>query len=557
MEIVKYYKKTGKYKGCHDRDTKLKIAKTDIVYFKCENCGIETNKEKRRVNEKYPYCQKCLRKIKLKERYGVENVFQLDDIKEKSRLTKKEKYGDENFSNTEKRKNTLIKRYNVDSPLKLNKTKERRKEIGFKESFKKAKDTNIEKYGVENVFQMKEFQEKQKKTLIKRYNVDSPLKNESLLLKQKNTMVKKYGQNYPKILSRNCYFEVIDRVKNVEPLFSDEEYDNVKKKYKWKCLFCGNEFIDGINNGKNPMCPKCKKAIKSKPEIDISDYIKSLGFSVDINNRKLIYPYEIDIIIPEKGIGIEFNGLYWHSEQMLNETNRDGKKYHLMKTDLANEKGIRLIHIFEDEWLYKSDIVKLRLRSILGKNERRIGGREIEVIKEILPRFKNDFLDKYHIQGKDTSSLKLGAFKNDELVSVMTFAKPRISLGQKVREEGVWELSRFASISNTQTPGVASKLFKYFIKQYNPETIYTYSDIRWNTGRLYKQLDMEYLGRSNPNYWYIENDRTRSHRFKYRKQRLKNLLEDFNPDLTEYENMLYNGFDRVWDCGNDKWIWRK
>ena len=251
-------------------------------------------------------------------------------------------------------------------------------------------------------------------------------------------------------------------------------------------------------------------------------------------------------------MGIEFDGLYWHSESVLEKRGVSPKNYHLIKTKLCQEKNIRLIHIFEDEWVYKQDIVKSRLTYILGKITKTVGARKT-IIKEIETTEKNKFLNNNHIQGTDKSTIKLGAFYEENLIGVMTFSKPRIALGKRSKKGGNWELSRFAVKSGLSTPGLAQKMFKYFIDNYNYTEIYSYSDIRWNTGNIYKQLGFEYRGDTFPNYWYIVNQ-NRFHRFKYRKQELPKLLEDFNADLTEYENMLNNGIDRTWDCGNSKWI---
>jgi len=310
---------------------------------------------------------------------------------------------------------------------------------------------------------------------------------------------------------------------------------------KWKTL----AYVHLQGNG----CPRCRD---SQAQGNISNFIKNLGFEIKINDRTLIYPQEIDIFIPEKNIAIEYDSLFWHSEQQRLEYGP--KTYHLNKTIKCNESGIRLIHIFEDEWINKEQIVKNRLKAILGIYDKRISGRETEV-REINTTEKNNFLNKYHIQGEDKSSIRLGAFLENEMTSVMTFSKPRIALGSK-NSAGSYELTRFVSISNTSTPGIASKLFSHFIKNYNPDIVYSYSDKRWNTGNLYLKLGFAFDYSTVPNYWYIDGY-TRIHRFNFRKQRLPKLLENFNPEMTEYQNMLNNGYDRIWDCGNDKFIWKK
>jgi hypothetical protein len=121
----------------------------------------------------------------------------------------------------------------------------------------------------------------------------------------------------------------------------------------------------------------------------------------------------------------------------------------------------------------------------------------------------------------------------------------------------LWELSRFATNFNAKYPGLASKMYKYFINKYIPNKIISYSDIRWNTGKLYENLGFKFQYNSAPNYWYINQNFQRQHRFGFRKSVLNKLLEDFNPEITEYENMLNNGYDRIWDCGNSKWEWGK
>ncbi len=495
----------------------------DKVKFICNDCGKETTKEVRKFIkpiENNLLCGSCIRKRIYLEKYGVENPQQVKEIREKTL-------------------NTMNKKYGGNAPLCSD---------GIKE---KIRNTNIEKYGVENVFQNKEIKEKIKETNLEKYGVENSMLSEEVREKAKLTRLK------------NFYNSLGRRVNNVVvPLFDIEESrciaSDKKNKVLWKCNKCGNEFYDHIYGGRIPICKKChppsySNGISNK-ELELKEFIENLGLKTEKfyyrenNNGR---PREIDIYIKEKNIAIEFNGLYWHSEQKLRNSGKEPKKYHLNKTKMCNNLGIRLIHIFEDEWDSKKDIIKSRLKNIFGIYENRIGGREV-IVKEIEANQKNIFLNNYHIQGEDKSSFNLGAFKDDSLVSVMTFCKPRIAMGQKNIENKIYELSRFASVPNTAIPGIASKMLKYFIKNFEVKKIYTYSDVRWNTGNLYKNLGFSYIKTTQPNYWYIING-NRFHRFKYRKQELPNLLENFNPNLTEYQNMLNNSYDRIWDCGNDKW----
>ena len=134
----------------------------------------------------------------------------------------------------------------------------------------------------------------------------------------------------------------------------------------------------------------------------------------------------------------------------------------------------------------------------------------------------------------------------------MTFSIPSIAKGGKT-EEGVFELNRFCSEKGIVCTGIASRMFKYFVTNYNPKEVFSYADIRWSKGDLYKKLGFNFVGRSNPNYWYIDGQ-DRIHRFNFRKSVLEKKLDNFSESLTEVENMVNNGFTRIWDCGNLKFV---
>ncbi len=277
----------------------------------------------------------------------------------------------------------------------------------------------------------------------------------------------------------------------------------------------------------------------SKAEDEIYDFISNdLGITeVERGTRSVIYPYELDIVIPSLKIAIEYNGLYWHSETKLKD-----KKYHLKKLEMCQEKGYRLIQIFDDEWLNKSDIVKARLKHILCKTKP-VYARKCTV-KEIDTKLAHNFVDNNHIQGYTGSSIKLGAFYNDELIAVMTFAKLSVSKGSK-NKDNQWELSRFCC--SVPVVGIASKMLEYFKRNYKWEKIISYSDRRWNTGNLYNSIGFKFVSYTKPNYWYFKiGESKRYHRFNFRKNKLFG-------EGTEWEIMKKNGYDRIWDCGNAKY----
>ncbi len=168
---------------------------------------------------------------------------------------------------------------------------------------------------------------------------------------------------------------------------------------------------------------------------------------MEFNNREILNGKELDIYIPSKNVAIEFNGLYWHSDK------QKPFDYHKIKTELCNQKGIRLIHIFEDEWQNNKDIIKSIIKSSLGIYDRKIYARKCE-IKELNNKEYKDFLVKNHIQGQINSSLKVGLFYKNELVQVAGFGKSRFKSNEL-------ELHRMCTLLNTQVIGGFSKLCKY------------------------------------------------------------------------------------------------
>ena len=218
-------------------------------------------------------------------------------------------------------------------------------------------------------------------------------------------------------------------------------------------------------------------------------------------------------------------GLLWHSDKF-----KQDKNYHLNKTIECESKGYRLIHIFEDEWVNKQEIIKSKLLSIFNKNQNKIYARKC-IVKEIDIKIKNEFLNRTHIQGEDRSNIKLGLFHQNELVAVMTFCKSRFNKNFE------WELSRYSS--SKHVIGGASKLLKYFERIYKPSSIITYADRRFSQGKLYFTLGFTFDHFSSPNYFYTKNQIKLS-RIQCQKHKLKDILKDFNENLSESENMSLN-----------------
>lgn len=284
-------------------------------------------------------------------------------------------------------------------------------------------------------------------------------------------------------------------------------------------------------------CPICGNNL-SKCEDEIHDFISGLGIEIIKKDKKVLHGKEIDILLPSLNIGIEYDGLYWHSEKFKD------KNYHINKSNECLKYGIRLIHIFEDEWENKKEIVKSRLKNIFKLTENRIFARCCE-LKEVDNNVSKAFLEENHIQGNVYSKVNIGLFYNDELVSLMTFGNKRKNLGS-TSTDNEYELLRFCNKLNTTVVGGASRLFKYFIKKYNPYRIISYCDLRWSNGGLYEQLGFKLNHISTPNYFYLK-DKKRVNRFNFRKDVL--VKEGYDKDKTEHEIMLEREIYRIYDCG--------
>ncbi len=409
----------------------------------------------------------------------------------------------------------------------------------------KSKQSLIEKYGIDSLFKKKDFQDKIKKDFYVKYNVDHPMHIDKFVDKLKDTIRKKH---IPKLIDKLSD----NKIEIIDDYISNKDR-NTSKPYKFKCLECENIFTSTLlGSGKIPICRKCNPLIKnSSIEQLVKDILNEKKLNFLNNDRKILDGKEIDLLVSDYNIGFEINGNYYHSEIH----GEKDKKYHIEKTKLTNSKNIKLIHIFEDEIILKSNIVKSRINNILGLTTTRIPARKC-IIKEISKKESINFLNENHIQGNSVDKIRIGLYYQNILVSVMTFGNKRKVLGNKTNTNEDYELVRFCNVLNTSVIGGFSKLLNFFIKKYTPKSIVTYADIRWSginpENTVYMKNRFKYVENTPPNYWYVKTDDflNRMHRFNFRKDIL--VKEGFDKKLTEWEIMKIKGFDRIWDCGSMK-----
>lgn len=403
-------------------------------------------------------------------------------------------------------------------------------------SIDKKRDTCLKKYGTVHFSKTIEYKNKFKKTCLEKYGVENPGQIEKL----KSSRARKKQETF--------FFSLLTEISDfTTPLFDFSNYNEVREIKKWECKLCGNHFDSHCFN-KLPKCPKCFPTAQyggqSTIEQEIIDFIKNdLTYNKSIieNSREIIPPKEIDIFMPDAKLAIEVCGLYWHSSKFCYP------EYHVNKLEQCEEKGIKLLTIFDDEWFLKKDIVKKRLSFKLNKIHSTTSARKC-VISQVSPQEVRRFLIKNHLHGYVPSTVNIGLYYIEELMAVATFGRNRFS-----KKENCWEFHRFATIDSI--PGAASRLFKFFIENYDPDSIISYADRCWSDGDLYKKLNFKLIGKTKPNYWYWNKNGKlpRLNRMSYTKKKL--VKEGFSKDKTEFQIMEERGFYRIYDCGSYKFRW--
>lgn len=320
------------------------------------------------------------------------------------------------------------------------------------------------------------------------------------------------------------------------------------------CENCGADFSHtfGAPGLKNiPLCPNCTKLHRGKDEQAILDwlYTEFPGEIIQEDTRKIIRPKELDIYFPNRNFAIEVDELFWHCEinALDNSSSGRNRQYHLDKTKACEKQGIDLIHVWNIEWRYKQDIVKSLIRSRLGKNIS-IYARDC-VCVSIPTNIAKPFFEQNHIQGFAGGLYKYGLYQNNELVSALIVSSQKFKPGQL-------EIVRFVTKQNYRVIGGFSKLWAYFLQRHIPYTrIVSYADLRYFTGRVNKQVGFRLDKVNAPSYFYTKNYRTAYHRMHFTKRHIQENSElVFNSELTEWENMRLNNYNRIWDCGQNVWV---
>lgn len=475
----------------------------------------------------YKTCKdtKCVKQIRVNsinktmiDTHGC-HTSKLDTTKQKVKNTLELRYGDPNYVNITGREETMSELYGVKHALQSNKFllhKQNTQELKYGDpnyvNSAKTKITNFKKRGVSNVAQDPLIKERIKESYNTRH------------LEELNTKLESLG------------ITVISSVNNHYQYTCAEGHELSMSNSAFNVHVRSNTLPCNICNPYNP-------TFTSKGENELIEFIQSIYTGEIKQTYRRTKAKEFDIYIPELKIAFEYNGLYYHNE-LFKEND-----FHINKKKIAKLEGVDLIHIFEDDWIHNSEIVKSRITSILKKSER-IYARKC-IIKEVPLNVIRQFMDTNHLQHYVGSSIKLGLYYNGVLVSAMTFGKPRFD------KKCDYELLRFCNILNTTVIGAAGKLFKYFINNYDVDSIWTAANRSWSVGdtTVYDNIGFNFLHNTQPGYWYVIGN-TRAHRFNYR---LSNLKRDgyYTPGKTAKQIMLDRKIYRIYDCGNSVYTWKR
>ena len=473
------------------------------VVCTCRTCGSPSPFKNFKQGYQEYCCSKCANANKDKKektintvlkKYGVDNVFKSDKIKTDIEHANQKKYGKKHAS-----QNKLVK--------------------------EKTKNTCRERYGVDCPFEMIDFKEKTRQTSQKKYGTDYPIQSEiikSQLFQNYNNKTGYYNPSYNPEVIEDCNICNQKSFNINKKLFSQRSSQGI--------ILCPIKLPD---NGTSSII-----------ERSFLSFIRQIyNGEILTNDRTLISPYELDIYLPEKKIAFEFNGIFWHSD--FNP--RIDKYYHQKKSLLCQEKEVQLLHIWEDDWKLKADIIKDYIKAKLGQCEKRIYARKCS-IREIDGHTAKEFTNSNHIQGYVNSTYKIGLFHEEDLISVMLIGKLRNTMGSKPKKD-CYEIYRVVSDKGIEVVGGFSKMLAYFERIYKPKEIITYGDLCYTNGNVYRKCGFEMNGLSRPCYYWQING-IRYHRSNFMKGKLIECQHDAS--LTENEVMRARHAYKIWDAGKIK-----
>ena len=416
----------------------------------------------------------------------------------------------------------------------------------------KRRKTTKELYGVENIAQSKDIKEKIKNTNLEKYGVVAPMQNVDILKKREDNNLKKWGVKYKMSIPENMIDIQIkkritenDKIIKIYQELGLEVLDFKDKMITCKCSICHQPYTVNLyivyqrTKSHLEACTNCHPKgdmTSSQFQKQVYKFVQTLtDQEVILSDRKALNKKELDIYIPSLKLGIECNGVFWHSELKL------PKDYHKNKYQLAESKDIHLIQVWQDYWVYKQAIVKSMLQEVFNKNQ------EINysqcTIRDVKQSEAKEFFNINHLEGHIKSKLYAGLYLDDVLMCLMAFKGERVL--------------RFCHKINYTVYKGEYKLMQYYINTNRLSSLTVESNLDWSKGLRYADMfnnNIPFIRQANTDidYTYLISD-VRQSKTNFNKSQL--VFEGFDANLTEHEIMLSRKIYRVYDTGKAVWNW--
>lgn len=513
-------------RSCVAKGTQAKKKATNLIKY-----GVDNPRKNEAVKEK-------ARKTN-QERYGGPAPASSAEVKEKMRKTNEARYGGSapavSADVRAKMQATSVDNNGTANPMHnpeiVDKLKRTQATLDKKAILEKREATNLANTGYRTNLLDPAFRERCVAISIERHGTEYFSQSEEVKTKVREHFKKKFGVINPSF--RHLHDETIDLLTNTDELLklvNASTVPAVADKLGVNPTTIYNRLNDAGVKWDAP-------SGYSTAEVQIQNLLDEIGVRYFPNDRTLIKPKEVDVYIPEHNLAIEYHGIYWHAERQLAKSMEpdEAKRYHLMKHDKCSDKGVQLFQIFENEWTEPKTraIWESKIRLRLGQIKNKYFARKC-TIDDIDSNTFDNFCDEHHLQGVKYCGIRKGLFYKGELLAVA---------GWKRRDSTTVELERLSFKKDTVVIGGASKL----LSKVKEKTV-SFADKRISDATVYNKTGFTVAGHQPPSYKYLIGDKLYNKQ-KFRHKKLKAILPDYDPSLTEYQNMAAHGYDRVWNAG--------
>ncbi|MDP9645461.1 PDDEXK family nuclease [Paraburkholderia caledonica] len=359
-------------------------------------------------------------------------------------------------------------------------------------------------------------------------------------------------------VDRDEFFRRAFEVHGLTYDYSKIAFKGMRKKLKVICRFHGEfETVPKDHVDKRTGCPLCARARRaSRGEKELAEWIESLCLEMRRNDRRALDGFEIDIYLPDRNLGIEYHGAYWHRDDALQHP-----RFHEMKALRAEKKGIRLLTVWDFHWATQREKVQQYLRHQLGISDSRRRDARACIVVETTAQRAAMFHQMHRLSGPPISaSLHYALEDEGRLVACMSFGRTT-SRCRSAPDE--WDLLSFSTDGIVR--GGASRLFAAFIRKHKPKTVWSFADRQHFGSALYEMLGFTKAGRVTADYQVYHQGKNLlwekdAWRREYIPQRLNELGIDevFNPGTdprTEAQMQAFSRCFRVMDAGKTRWKW--